>query len=74
MQFAPSRFRKFLLNLRYALGGRMDYWEIVHMVRTIVLGNYSSVQGQFVRELKDGRIVVSIGEQEFAGRPVKTAA
>ena len=52
----------------------MDYWEIVHMVRTIVMGNYSSVQGQFVRELKDGRIVVSIGKQEFAGQPVKTAA
>lgn len=52
----------------------MDYWGIVQMVRTIVMGNYSSVQGQFVRELKDGRIVVSIGKQEFAGRPVKTAA
>lgn len=52
----------------------MNYWEIVQMVRTIVMGNYSSVQGRFVRELKDGRIVVSIGSQEFMGKPVKAAA
>ena len=44
----------------------------VTMVRTITVGNYISVQGQFVRSLADGRIVVRVGKDEFVGRPVKS--
>ncbi len=40
------------------------------MVRTITVGSYVSVQGLFVRELGDGRIVVRVGQEEFAGQPV----
>jgi hypothetical protein len=42
------------------------------MVRTITVGNYVSVQGLFVRRLADGRIVVRVGKDEFAGRPVES--
>ena len=42
------------------------------MVRTITVGNYISIQGQFVRSLADGRIVVRVGREEFVGRPVKS--
>jgi len=40
------------------------------MVKTITVGNYVSIQGLFVRDLADGRIVVRVGLEEFAGRPV----
>lgn len=53
-------------------GGVGDTWE-KKMVRTIVMGSYVSVQGQFVRALGDGRIVVSVGKQEFVGKPAAAA-
>lgn len=40
------------------------------MVKTITVGNYISVQGMYVRDLSDGRMVIRIGQQEFTGRPV----
>lgn len=40
------------------------------MVKTITVGNYVSIQGMFVRDLADGRIVVRVGQEEFVGRPV----
>lgn len=40
------------------------------MVKTITLGDYVSVQGLWVRNLADGRIVVRVGKKEFAGHPV----
>ncbi len=40
------------------------------MVKTITLGNYISVQGLWVRDLADGRMVVRVGQKEFVGRPV----
>ena len=40
------------------------------MVKTITLGNYVSVQGLWVRDLADGRMVVRVGQTEFIGRPV----
>ncbi|WP_281840387.1 hypothetical protein [Sinisalibacter aestuarii] len=40
------------------------------MVKTITVGSCISVQGMFVRNLSDGRIVVRVGKQEFIGRPV----
>ncbi|MGB7319516.1 MAG: hypothetical protein WBC85_16250 [Planktotalea sp.] len=44
------------------------------MLRTIIMGTCVQVQGTFVRALADGRIIVSIGERNFAGRPVSAAA
>ncbi len=40
------------------------------MVKTITLGSYISVQGLYVRDLSDGRMVVCVGNKEFSGRPV----
>ncbi|SEQ88011.1 hypothetical protein SAMN04488092_11585 [Thalassovita taeanensis] len=44
------------------------------MLRTIVIGSCVSVQGTFVRGLPDGKILVRVGEREFAGQPVPTRA
>ncbi len=40
------------------------------MMCTIMVGRYSSVQGQFVRSLSDGRVVVQVGNALHVGRPV----
>ncbi|WP_212769887.1 hypothetical protein [Thalassovita mangrovi] len=44
------------------------------MLRTIVIGNYISIQGTFVRKLPDGKILVRVGDREFAGQPVPSKA
>lgn len=44
------------------------------MLRTIILGSAISVQGIFVRALPDGRIVVKVDKETFAGIPVTKAA
>jgi hypothetical protein len=44
------------------------------MVKTITVGSCVSIQGMFVRALADGRIVVRVGQEEFAGRPVTASA
>jgi len=45
------------------------------MVKTITVGDYISVQGVWVRDLADGRMVVRVGREEFVGQPVnKTLA
>ena len=36
------------------------------MLRTIIMGTCVQVQGTFVRALSDGRIVVSVGDRDFA--------
>ena len=43
------------------------------MMCTIMVGRYSSVQGQFVRNLPDGRVVVQVGNHQHIGRPVSLA-
>ena len=40
------------------------------MMCTIMVGRYSSVQGQFVRSLPDGRVVVQVGNHLHVGRAV----
>ncbi|ETX15715.1 translation initiation factor 2 [Roseivivax halodurans JCM 10272] len=40
------------------------------MLRTILVGSYSSVQGVFERNLPDGRVVVRVGKKLFVGRSV----
>jgi hypothetical protein len=40
------------------------------MLKTITIGNYLSVQGVFVKMLQDGLMVVRVGANTYAGRPV----
>ncbi len=44
------------------------------MLKTVTLGNYISVQGLWVRNLADGRMVVRVGQKEFVGQPVAKVA
>ncbi len=44
------------------------------MLRTITVGSHISVQGTFVRDLADGRILVQVGERTFKGTPIKSKA
>ena len=40
------------------------------MIRTILLGSCVSVQGVFVRNAENGKIVVRVGDRIYQGRPV----
>ncbi|MFC6582403.1 hypothetical protein [Sulfitobacter aestuariivivens] len=40
------------------------------MLRTITLGTCVSIQGIFVKEMPDGRIVVKVDDAVFAGKPI----
>ena len=40
------------------------------MIRTILVSKYIQIQGQFVQALACGRIVVSVGKDEFKGFPL----
>jgi len=44
------------------------------MLRTITLGSCVSVQGTFIRQLDDGKIMVRVDEKTYIGFPVKTRA
>jgi hypothetical protein len=44
------------------------------MLTTITIGSCVSVQGTFVRKLADGRIMVRVGSQTYAGTPVAQQA
>jgi len=44
------------------------------MLKTIMIGRYLSIQGQFVRTTPTGLMVVRVGEQTYAGRPIKKNA
>lgn len=41
------------------------------MLRTIMIGSCVMVQGQYVRDLVDGRIVIKVDDRLFSGRPVE---
>lgn len=43
------------------------------MIRTINIGSCVSVQGLFVSQLADGKIVVKVDEKTFVGFPVSQA-
>lgn len=43
------------------------------MIRTISIGSCVSVQGLFVSQLSDGKIVVKVDEKTFVGFPVTQA-
>jgi len=40
------------------------------MLRTISVGTHVQVQGLLVRTLENGKMVVSVGDREFEGKPV----
>lgn len=40
------------------------------MIRTITVGSCIFVQGKFEQDLGNGRILVRVGEQTYAGRAV----
>ncbi|MCA0042102.1 hypothetical protein [Celeribacter litoreus] len=40
------------------------------MIRSITLGKYISVQGQFVSEMANGNIQVRVGDKTFVGKPI----
>ena len=40
------------------------------MIRTISVGSCVSIQGLFVSQLSDGKIVVKVDEKTFVGYPV----
>lgn len=40
------------------------------MLRTITVGSHVQVQGVLVRTLENGKVVVSVGEQEYQGQLV----
>ena len=40
------------------------------MLRTITLGSCVSVQGVFVKDMPDGRIVVKVDDNTYSGKPV----
>ncbi|MBM1220682.1 hypothetical protein JQU17_19500 [Ponticoccus sp. SC2-23] len=44
------------------------------MLRTITIGSCVSVQGLLVRQLKDGQIVIRVGDRMYQGKPVSTSA
>jgi len=44
------------------------------MLKTILLGSCVYVQGTFVRNLDDGKILVRVGDRLFQGLPVASKA
>lgn len=44
------------------------------MLRTITLGSTISVQGKYVGDLPDGRIIVKVHDTTYTGVPVTKAA
>lgn len=42
------------------------------MLTTVIIGTCVSIQGNFVKRLSCGRVMVRVGEQMFAGRPVSS--
>ena len=40
------------------------------MLKTIAVGTYVFIQGVFVRNLADGKMVVRVGEKTYTGTPV----
>lgn len=41
------------------------------MLSTISIGSHIQVQGLLVRTLENGKVIVSVGKQEYEGKPIK---
>ena len=44
------------------------------MLRTIILGSCVSVQGLLVKQLENGKVIVSVGNRLYEGLPVNKTA
>ncbi|GAB4270642.1 MAG: hypothetical protein Kow0013_22990 [Pararhodobacter sp.] len=44
------------------------------MLKTIMIGRYISIQGEFVRTTPNGLMVVKVGTATYVGRPVQKRA
>lgn len=44
------------------------------MLRTITIGSCVSIQGLFVSELSNGKIIVQVDDKTFVGKPVPAPA
>ncbi len=44
------------------------------MFRTITVGSCVTIQGQYVRDSDNGRVVIRVGKDLFVGKPVGRAA
>ncbi|WP_341863245.1 hypothetical protein [Gymnodinialimonas sp. 57CJ19] len=40
------------------------------MLTTVIIGTCVSIQGNFVKRLSSGLVIVRVGNQTFTGRPV----
>ncbi|WP_086450993.1 hypothetical protein [Marivivens niveibacter] len=40
------------------------------MLRTITIGSCVAIQGLYVRDSENGRVVVRVGDKHYVGRPV----
>jgi len=40
------------------------------MLRTITIGSHVQIQGLLVRTLDNGKLIVSVGDRQFEGKPV----
>ena len=56
-----------LCNVRCRFGGSS-------ILRTIFIGTCVAIQGQFVRQLDNGNIVIRVGDQTYEGKPANKAA
>lgn len=41
------------------------------MLQTIMTASHISVQGEFVKRLADGRVMVRVGAMRFVGNPIR---
>lgn len=46
----------------------------IRMLKTIMIGRYISIQGEFVRTTPNGLMVVKVGTATYVGRPVQKRA
>jgi len=42
------------------------------MLQTIITASHISVQGEFVKRLADGRVMVRVGRTKFIGNPIRS--
>lgn len=40
------------------------------MLRTIAVGNHIQIQGRLVKTLENGRVVISVDDRQFEGKPI----
>ncbi|MEM9228172.1 MAG: hypothetical protein AAGB10_01055 [Pseudomonadota bacterium] len=42
------------------------------MLQTIVTSSYISVQGEFVKMMADGQIMIRVGRERYVGNPISS--